>query len=279
MSYPSNPTDSLPEPSAVSRKLKALYVPSGRAREYAAWALNLYTGCPHGCKYCFAPRVTHQTAATFAASQPRKSILQKLESDLLRLRPFSLQPSAFSLPSSVHLCFTCDPYQPLEARHQLTRSAIQLLHAAGIAVQILTKAADRASRDFDLLVPSAPANCNLQTANSFGVTLTFADEVAARTWEPNADPPYTRMAVLKEAHKRGIPTWASLEPVIDPAETLRLVDLTHDYVDFYRVGPLNYFPQITAGINWRRFAQDITERFSRYGSRHELKTALRSLLP
>jgi len=69
---PTGPTGQTSPP-----KLKALYVPSGRAREYAAWALNLYTGCPHGCGYCFAPRVLHQTPATFAASQPRKSILAR----------------------------------------------------------------------------------------------------------------------------------------------------------------------------------------------------------
>ena len=41
-----------------------IYEPSGRAREYAPLALNLYNGCPHGCTYCYAPAATHKDAAT-----------------------------------------------------------------------------------------------------------------------------------------------------------------------------------------------------------------------
>lgn len=34
--------------------MSLIYEPRGRAREYAALALNTYTGCSHGCQYCFA---------------------------------------------------------------------------------------------------------------------------------------------------------------------------------------------------------------------------------
>lgn len=36
--------------------MNTIYVPKGKAREYGDYALNIYTGCPHRCYYCFAPR-------------------------------------------------------------------------------------------------------------------------------------------------------------------------------------------------------------------------------
>lgn len=35
--------------------MKPLYAPSGKAKEYGDYAVNIYTGCPHRCFYCFAP--------------------------------------------------------------------------------------------------------------------------------------------------------------------------------------------------------------------------------
>ena len=262
-------------------RLKALYQPRGRAREYSDWALNLYSGCCHGCRYCFGPAVTHKTREQFSHPQPRVGILAKLEHDLNAMAVYCAsrmqEPSpAAGLPKHVHLCFTCDPYQADEEDFELTRGAITLLHDADIGVQILTKSGELCQRDFG---HDARVHLGGHPHDSFGVTLTFADEVAARSWEPNADPPYARMAALKQARKLGIRTWCSLEPVIDPEETLRIIDLTHDYVGFYRVGPLNYLPEITAGIDWRTFAERVVVRFQEYDCRYELKQALRSLLP
>lgn len=35
---------------------KCIYQPSGAAREYGAWACNLYNGCTHQCQYCYCRR-------------------------------------------------------------------------------------------------------------------------------------------------------------------------------------------------------------------------------
>lgn len=37
--------------------MKPIYEPKGKAKEYGDYALNIYTGCPHRCYYCFAPSV------------------------------------------------------------------------------------------------------------------------------------------------------------------------------------------------------------------------------
>lgn len=35
--------------------MNVVYEPRGRAREYSELAYNLYRGCTHGCRYCYAP--------------------------------------------------------------------------------------------------------------------------------------------------------------------------------------------------------------------------------
>ena len=40
--------------------MKPIYIPKGKAKEYGDYAINIYTGCPHECYYCFAPNVLHK---------------------------------------------------------------------------------------------------------------------------------------------------------------------------------------------------------------------------
>jgi DNA repair photolyase len=60
--------------------MRVIYLPKGRALEYAPLAVNLYNGCPHGCRYCYAPAMMHTTRkAWHVAAVPRKGILDALE--------------------------------------------------------------------------------------------------------------------------------------------------------------------------------------------------------
>lgn len=52
--------------------MKPIYEPKGKAKEYGDYALNIYTGCPHRCFYCFAPDVLHKDREAFHANvEPR----------------------------------------------------------------------------------------------------------------------------------------------------------------------------------------------------------------
>jgi DNA repair photolyase len=238
-----------------------IYEPKGKALEYGERALNLYNGCDHGCKYCYAPAATWSKREEFV--QPKARVIN--EKDLDR------EISRLTIGTVVFLCFTCDPYQHLDTELQITRRIIQKLLTAGMSVIILTKAGLPSTRDFDLL-SAHPDQSN------YGATLTFVDDALSRLWEPGAALPGERLEALARAHSLGIPTWASLEPVIDPKQTLELIRMSHEFVDVYKVGKWNH-DQRAAAIDWRAFAKQAVSLLDSLGKKYYIKKDLAVFLP
>lgn len=239
--------------------MSMIYEPAGKAREYAALAANLYSGCGHGCVYCYAPTACRRDRAEFYANpQPRRDALKQLIADAEKL-PSDAPP--------VLLSFTTDPYQPIDEQYRLTRQAIGQLKLKGQRVEILTKGGTHACRDFDLLGPE----------DAFATTLTLLDDAESLRWEPGAALPADRIAAMKEAHRRGIRVWASLEPVIDPAQSLEIIKRTHEFVDLFKVGKLNYHPRAQE-IDWRRFGTEAIKLLESLGCQYYIKNDLRALV-
>lgn len=236
--------------------MKGIYEPHGRAAEYCGLAVNLYIGCSHGCLYCYAPAVLRRERQDFHTQvQPRQGIIEAIRADKRQPKP----------GEQVLLCFTCDPYQPTEASAGVTRAAIEELHQKGFGVRILTKGGKLAQRDFDLLGPG----------DAFGQTLTFVAESGGSSyWEPGAARPEERMANLEEAHKLGLPTWVSLEPVLSPEEAMDIILMTHEYVDEYKVGIWNYDLHAD-DIDWARFGREAEALLRDLGCKYYLKRDLR----
>lgn len=209
-----------------------IYQPKGRAGEYADLAANIYVGCSNHCSYCYAKGILGYTR--WANPQPQNNILTRLEHDAGRLST-----------GEVLLSFLSDPYQQLDESLGLTRRAIQILKSHGLGVRILSKCGVASARDFDLL------NKN----DWYGATLTFTQASDSLEWEPGAAVPTARMEVLQEAHERGIRTWASIEPVIDPAQSLSLIAQTAPYVDHFKVGKWNHDKRASE-IDWTTFRRD-----------------------
>ena len=240
-----------------------IYEPKGRAKEYAPWAANLYRGCGHGCTYCYAPKVIRMEPDEFHGSpKPRADVIEKLEKDCK-----SLQANRQSI--NVLLCFTCDPCQPINDTYRLTEKAIVRLQRYGQSVTILTKGGKYSGPALLLLRPGV---------DEYAATLTFIDKAKSLEWEPGAASPEERMRMLKIAHKLGIRTWVSLEPVIDPEESLRIITETALYADQYKLGILNHHP-LTKEIDWRDYAHKAIRRLNNYDKSYYIKHDLRPFLP
>ena len=227
--------------------MKPIYTPQGAAKEYGDYAINIYTGCPHRCYYCFAPSVLRRDRETFHSYvEPRKDIVAEVARQLER---------EHITGKLIHLCFTCDPY-PLGYNNIVTREIIKLLKGSGNHVQILTKS--DGSRDFDLLDEN----------DWYGATITG---YSRNYTEPKTITVNDRIAAIREARWRGIKTWVSLEPVMDEDDVLDFLRRS-DYVDRYKIGKLNYHQ---SDINWKNFGREVEHICKERGLNYYIKDSLR----
>ena len=223
--------------------MKPIYEPKGAAKEYGDYALNIYTGCPHRCWYCFAPGVLHRDKEQFhSVVEPRKNIVEETRKQLDKEQISG---------KLIHLCFTCDPY-PTGYDTTPTRKIINLMKEYGNHVQILTKG--DGSRDFDLLDEN----------DWYGVTLDGSE---------NGDTAFERLDSLRYAKTADANTWISFEPVLDAKRVRTYLMLTKDfYVDRVKIGKLNYHP---SEINWKEFGHEAEELCKSLGIDYYIKDSLR----
>lgn len=229
---------------------KPVYVPKGKAGEYGDLALNIYTGCPHRCYYCFAPGVLRKEREQFhACVEPRPGIVDAVKRQLDR---------EGITGKLIHLCFTCDPY-PVGCDSTATRQIIKAIKDAGNHVQILTKG--DGSRDFDLL----------DNEDWYGVTVSCWNTMASSA-EPGAIPPSDRFAIAAAAKERGIKTWVSFEPVLDAGLILRTLPGSNIIFDRVKIGKLNYWP---SSIDWATFGREAEAICQSRGLDYYIKDDLR----
>lgn len=240
--------------------MKTIYEPKGRAREYSNLACNLFTGCLNGCVYCYAPACLHMDKKEFhEKSIAKKDIHKRIETDLIKMQENKDN-------RKVLLCFTCDPYiNNVYSENNLTTAILLLFNKYKINFQILTKNTSEASKDFILY----------KKGDSFATSLTFFNPLKSIKYEPFARLPIERIYSLKVAkEKYNINTWVSLEPVIEPEETLKLIDKTYKFVDLYKIGKINNF-RLDQEVNWREFTKKVIEKLEGYGKYYYIKESLK----
>ena len=245
--------------------MNVIYEPKGRAREYSPLACNLYMGCTHGCKYCYAPACMHKKPEAWheVARARSENVLKLFERDCARLAKERIDDET----RRVLFCFLSDPYQPLESELHLTRRGIAIAAQHGIKVDILTKGdGTLIEQDLQLM---------LESQTHLGVTLSFINDASRQEWEPMASTVQSRLRILKMAHDMGIYTWVSMEPVIIPDEALEVIRRAHSYVDFWKVGKLNHNKAVEQSVDWPKFREDAVALLESYGSRYYIKEDLR----
>lgn len=240
-----------------------IYEPKGKAREYSPLALNLYMGCTHKCAYCYAPRCIQKAREEYYKTpEPRKGIIESLRKEL-----------AHDVPKQqVLLSFVGDVYCETTDNNQLTRDVLETLLEYKAPVAILTKGGKRCLRDLDLFRKYGE---HIQV----GATLTFDNDADSLQWEPGAALPSERMEVLKTLHDNGIRTFASFEPVINPAQSLNLMRQTLGYIDVYKVGKINNWLGADKLIDWTQFLNDTLEILRPAGKQFYIKHDLRNAAP
>jgi DNA repair photolyase len=238
---------------------RPIYEPRTRAKEYCDLAINIYKGCNHGCEYCYARKMAERYTSkdcicSFNEPKLRQGIVEATKNQL---------SGGKYKGKKILLCFVCDPY-PADIDTLPTREIITAIKNAGANFAVLTKGGMRAVRDFDLY----------EEGDSFGTTLTFRKPDESLKWEPKAALPEDRYEAIREAYRRGIKTWVSLEPVIIPSHALDFVHILHSYVDLWKVGRWNYDARANM-ISWKQFGESIELVFKMHGSDYYIKDDLR----
>ena len=220
--------------------MKPIYEPKGKAKEYGDLALNIYTGCPHRCYYCFAPNVLHRERERFhSVVEPRPGIVEATKAQLEREKITG---------KTIHLCFTCDPY-PTGYDTTVTREIIRVIKNSGNHVQILTKGEGR--RDFDYL----------DSEDWYGIT--YDGTIKSDFLLPD----------IIYAKELGIKTWVSFEPVINEKRVLNCIERYSKYFDKVKIGKLNYWP---SDINWAEFGKKAEDLCRSLGLEYYIKESLRA---
>jgi len=197
---------------------------------------NPYTGCDHGCTYCYASSYVPR----FSCCRPKKDLIRRLTREADRLRGETLSISNSS-----------DPYPAIEAEAGLMRGCLEILSERDCRVQIVTKS-PLVVRDVDFLkrVPSMVS-----------LTVTTDDDRVAGLIEPRAPPPSARLKAVETLVSRGIPVCVRIDPIIpfvnDEAEglvgTLASLGVRHVTCSTFKV----------RSDGWRRFSAwmpDVAEK-------------------
>jgi len=155
----------------------------------AKLTFNPYTGCTHGCLYCYATSYIKN----HVDCHPKKDFFTTLRREAAKL-----------CGETISLCNSSDPYPAVEASEGLTRRCLEVLSESDCRIQVITKS-DLVTRDDDLLekVPSTVA-----------LTITTLDDQLARVLEPGAPAPSRRIRAAEYLTKAGIPVSVRIDPII-----------------------------------------------------------------
>lgn len=159
--------------------------------------MNIYRGCCHGCIYCDS-RSSCYGIQDFDTVRAKENALQIIRDDLRRKTRTGV----------VGMGSMSDPYNPMEEKEQLTRHALELIHAFGFGVSIATKSS-LILRDIDILQDIARYAPVL-----LKITITAANDDLCRKVEPHAPVSSERFEAIRQLTEAGLFTGILLMPVL-----------------------------------------------------------------
>ena len=217
--------------------------------EYGDYTINHIQGCAHGCKYpCYAMSMAKRfgkakTYEEWCEPKLAENALEILDKEIPKLK---------EKISSVHLCFTSDPFMYGYAEvAEMSIEIIKKLNASGIKCTVLTKG----------VLPSELAE--LSSDNEYGITLVSLDENFRKEMEPNTAPFKERIQALKVLHEAGCKTWVSMEPYPTPnfiEQDLGVLLNEIGFCDKIIFGRLNYNKKVSEYKGYKTFFNEAAKQ-------------------
>lgn len=182
------------------------------------WDLNIYRGCQHECKYCFA-MYSHtylHSNQFFGDIYVKTNIVEKLEK---QLRSSSWKKEVINIGG------VTDSYQPAEKKYQMMPEILKLLLKYQTPCIISTKS-DLILRDFDLIAALAE-----KVYVNIAATITCIDEDIRKRLEPGGAPSQRRFEVLQAFSKTKASTGLHIMPLVP-----YLTDIRENIEGLYSMG-------------------------------------------
>ena len=191
-------------------------------KEWAVKNINIFKGCAHGCKYCYA----QSNAVRFKRKSKENWVIEELHEKEYSRKVVKKYNGRIMFPSS----------------HDITPN--NLIFCSNKLKEIL-------DADNEVLIVSKPhLDCITSICNKFSpfkeqilfrFTIGSIDSQILRFWEPNAPSFEERFESLKYAFSNGYKTSVSAEPILDNS-TPELVEILSPYVtDAIWLGKVNRF--------------------------------------
>ena len=202
----------------VKEKLSKTILSKSQIYDYV---INPYVGCQHACTYCYASfmkRFTGHKEPWGEFVDVKVNAAELLQKEILKKKQ-----------AKVWVSGVCDPYQPLEAKYQLTRKCLEILAQNDWPVVVQTRSS-LVLRDIDIF----------KRAKNFevGMSITTANDDIRKLFEPHAPPIGARIKALDELYRAGIRTFCMIAPMLPDAEGLP--ELLAGKVDYILVDRMNY---------------------------------------
>lgn len=155
------------------------------------YAVNPYTGCAHGCKYCYASFMKRFTGH----AEPWGSFVD--------VKDWTVKDTEKYRGKELFFGSVTDPYQPAEGTFCRTRALLEQLQGSGARISIATKS-DLVLRDLDLIktFPDARVSWSLNTLDE-----DFKNDMDAAVSIGR------RLAAMRAFHEAGVRTTCFISPI------------------------------------------------------------------
>jgi DNA repair photolyase len=182
------------------------------------YTLNPYRGCSFNCTYCYAPSFVFDEEARenwgrWVAIKANAEVLLRTAGRRGKLRG-----------KNIFMSTVTDPYQPIERKVRLTRACVEAMVEYPPRLLNVQTRSPLVARDIDLFQ-------QLSGRVVVAMSITTDDESVRRIFEPACAPLAERVKALHAVREAGIPTQASIAPLL-PCDPERLAEMLDPAVDW-----------------------------------------------
>ena len=185
------------------------------------YVINPYVGCQHACSYCYArfmKRFSGHKEPWGEFVDVKINAADLLQKEIKKKKK-----------GKVWISGVCDPYQPLEAKYNLTGKCVEILAQNKWPLVIQTRS-PLVLRDLDIFKEVKDSEV--------GLSITTADDNIRKIFEPNAPTIKDRLKTLDKLHHAGIKTYAMIAPMLPGVDGL--LKVLEGKVDSIIVDRMNY---------------------------------------